>query len=84
MFQLIFYVLQIGCTLVSESSPISALASYPPIYRYVGILNNCCRTINSPITCVNPPPKFSTSIANCLAFSIDAVLSGIIPLYSVR
>jgi hypothetical protein len=75
---------KINSTSVSKPSPLSAPAGRSPTRKRVGILNNRRRTTNSPITRVNPPPKFSTSTASGLAFSIDAALSGTIPSYGAR
>ncbi|PQE07043.1 thymidylate kinase protein [Rutstroemia sp. NJR-2017a BBW] len=75
---------KISSTAVSKPSPLSAPAGRSPTHKRVGILNNRRRTTNSPITRVNPPPKFSTSTASGLSFSIDAALSGTIPSYGAR
>ncbi|PQE24134.1 thymidylate kinase protein [Rutstroemia sp. NJR-2017a BVV2] len=75
---------KINSTSVSKPSPLSAPAGRSPTRKRVGILNNRRRTTNSPITRVNPPPKFSTSTASGLSFSIDAALSGTIPSYGAR
>ncbi|PQE24667.1 thymidylate kinase protein [Rutstroemia sp. NJR-2017a WRK4] len=74
---------KINSTSVSKPSPLSAPAGRSPTRKRVGILNNRRRTTNSPITRVNPP-KFSTSTASGLSFSIDAALSGTIPSYGAR
>ncbi|KAM3074823.1 hypothetical protein ACMFMG_008236 [Clarireedia jacksonii] len=71
-------------TSVSKPSPLSAPAGRSPTRKRVGILNNHRRSTNSPVTRVIPPPKFSTSTASGLSFSIDAALSGTIPSYGAR